>query len=94
MKAADTRVRFEPRQIDKEWRVYDRTTASYPYRTPELGIVAQGLATKEAAQTEADRLQAHLLEKSQTENSKNSKNSKVAERAQDESPKLGSDSEE
>lgn len=39
-----------------EYRVYDQQRGSFPYRTPELGEVAQDHGTEKDAQTEADRL--------------------------------------
>lgn len=43
------------------WGVYDRVGGSYPYRTPELGEVAQDLATEVEATAEAERLNAQFV---------------------------------
>lgn len=51
--------RFEVRQHprNKFWEIYDYSSASYPGRTPELGVVKQGLEKLEDAQAEAARLE-------------------------------------
>lgn len=43
-----------PRRPDN-WRVYDTTTASFPYRRHDLGLVTQDVPKAEA-QAEANRL--------------------------------------
>lgn len=59
----ETRIRFQPRQVDKVWRVYDTFDGSYPYQRPGLGIVAQDVSEADA-RAEAGRLnQLHLAGK-------------------------------
>lgn len=44
----------------QQWRIYDSERGSFPYRTPELGVVTQDHATEKAADAEAARLQQLL----------------------------------
>lgn len=48
-------TRFVVKKVGKTFRVYDRANGSYPYQTPELGVVVQDVSQAEA-DAEAERL--------------------------------------